>query len=162
MPLSSSIATRLQFQHLGIREITADISPAALRYQVTPGKWSVFENVAHLAAYQPVFIDRLARLEREASPVFDRYIAESDPHFPAYLEKSPDELLACIDSDRALIRSTLDSPGEIFLEKTGSHSMYGLLTVPQWTEFFLLHEAHHLFTIFRLVQGLKERHPPIE
>jgi uncharacterized damage-inducible protein DinB len=162
MPLSSSIAARLQFQHLSIREITADISPEALRHPVNPGKWSAFENVAHLAAYQPVFIDRLERLGRDASPAFGRYVAEDDPLFHRYLANSPAELFALVDSDRALIRSTLDSGGETLLERTGSHPLYGLLTVRQWTEFFLLHEAHHLFTIFRLVQGLRRGTPPIE
>jgi hypothetical protein len=162
MPLSSSIAARLQFQHLSIREITADISPEALRHPVNPGKWSAFENVAHLAAYQPVFIDRLERLGRDASPAFGRYVAEDDPVFHRCLANSPAELFALVDSDRALIRSTLDSGGETLLERTGSHPLYGLLTVRQWTEFFLLHEAHHLFTIFRLVQGLRRGTPPIE
>lgn len=162
MPLSSSIAARLQFQHLSIREITADISPEALRHPVNPGKWSAFENVAHLAAYQPVFIDRLERLGRDASPAFGRYVAEDDPLFHRCLANSPAELFALIDSDRALIRATLDSGGETLLERTGSHPLYGLLTVRQWTEFFLLHEAHHLFTIFRLVQGLRRGTPPIE
>lgn len=167
MPLSSSIAARLQFQHLSIREITAGISPEVLRHPVNPGKWSAFENVAHLAAYQPVFIDRLERLGREASPAFGRYVADNDPQFHSSLAKSPAELFDIIDSDRALIRSTLlhsplDSGGETFLERTGSHPLYGLLTVPQWTEFFLLHEAHHLFTIFRLVQELRRGTPPIE
>ena len=162
MPLSSSIAARLQFQHLSIREITAGISPEALRHPINPGKWSAFENVAHLAAYQPVFIDRLERLGREASPAFGRYVADNDPQFHRCLTKSPDELFACIDNDRALIRSSLDTGGEGFLEKTGTHPLFGLLKVPQWTEFFLLHEAHHLFTIFRLVQELRRGTPPIE
>jgi hypothetical protein len=162
MPLSSSIAARLQFQHLSIREITADISPEALRHPVNPGKWSAFENVAHLAAYQPVFIDRLERLGRDASPAFGRYVAEDDPLFHRCLANSPAELFALVDGDRALIRSTLDSGGETLLERTGSHPLYGRLTVRQWTEFFLLHEAHHLFTIFRLVQGLRRGTPPIE
>jgi hypothetical protein len=169
MPLSSSIATRLQFQHGSIREITAGISPEALRHPVIPGKWSAFENVAHLAAYQPVFIDRLERLGREGSPAFGRYVAEDDPLFHRCLAKSPAELFALVDSDRALIcstllhspsnHSTLDSRGETFLERTGSHPLFGLLTVRQWTEFFLLHEAHHLFTIFRLVQSLRSGTP---
>jgi len=36
---------------------------------------------------------------------------------------------------------------------TGSHPKFGVMTIPGWTEFFLLHEAHHLFTIFRLAKG---------
>jgi hypothetical protein len=31
------------------------------------------------------------------------------------------------------------------------HKKYGALTIMEWTEFFLLHEAHHIFTIFQLM-----------
>jgi hypothetical protein len=41
--------------------------------------------------------------------------------------------------------------GELLL--TGTHPKFGVLTIPGWTEFFLLHEAHHLFTIFRLAKS---------
>ena len=33
----------------------------------------------------------------------------------------------------------------------GHHPKYGALTLVEWTEFFLLHEAHHLFTLFKLL-----------
>lgn len=36
------------------------------------------------------------------------------------------------------------------LDRTGVHKKYGDLNIVQWIEFFLLHEAHHLFTIFQL------------
>ena len=40
------------------------------------------------------------------------------------------------------------TPAELL--KTGVHKKYGVLTITEWTEFFLLHEAHHIFTIFQL------------
>jgi hypothetical protein len=36
----------------------------------------------------------------------------------------------------------------------GTHPKYGTLMITEWTEFFLLHEAHHLFTLFRLSKAL--------
>jgi hypothetical protein len=155
MPLSSSMAARLQLQHRTIRELAGDLPDSSLRHPVHPGKWSAFENIAHLAAYQPVFIDRLERIGREPSPAFERYVAENDPRFPQYLERSPAELFENIDGDRARILSLLDTGGESLLGKTGLHPKFGWLTVKEWTEFFLLHEAHHLYTLFILVCDLR-------
>lgn len=151
MALSSSIATRLQYQHLTIREVIGESTDDILRRTVIPGKWSVHSNIAHLAAYQPVFIERLQRISREPSPAFGRYVAEEDPLFPGYLERPTASLLDQIDADRAEIISRLVGADDSFPSRTGLHPRFGLLTVVDWTEFFLLHEAHHLYTIYALV-----------
>jgi hypothetical protein len=156
MPLSSSIACRLQFQHLSIREIIRGLSDDDLRRVVNPGKWNAHAHIAHLAAYQPVFISRLERISLQPVPAFGRYVAEEDPLFPGYLERSVKSLLEQIDTDRARILSFLDRSGEPFFGKTASHPRFGLLTVVDWTEFFLLHEAHHLYTLFALVRSPKQ------
>jgi hypothetical protein len=153
MPLSSSIAARLQHQHESIREITGGLPDNVLRREVNPGKWSAHANIAHLAAYQPVFLTRLERISREPSPAFDRYVAENDPLFPGYLDRSPASLLDQIDADRARIIVLLGAGGESLLAKTASHPRFGPLTTKDWTEFFLLHEAHHLYTIYALVHS---------
>jgi hypothetical protein len=153
MPLSSSIATRLQHQHHTISEIIGELPDSTLRRTVQPGKWSAFENIAHLAAYQPVFIARLERISREPSPLFGRYVAEEDPLFPGYLEHSTATLLEQIGADRSRIIAYLQDGGETLLAKTATHPRFGLLTTKDWTEFFLLHEAHHLYTLYALVHS---------
>jgi len=150
------MSARLMTQHGTIRDLTAALPVKILQRRILPDKWSVLENIAHLAAYQPVFITRLERISREQSPAFERYVAEQDPVFPSYLEKSYEELLGDIDDGRAVILSRIEKGGEVLLTKTGIHPRYGLLTGREWTEFFLLHEAHHLFTIFMLVQDLRK------
>jgi hypothetical protein len=151
MPLSSSIAARLQLQHHTIRELVTGLPDEMLHQPVVPGKWSAHANIAHLAAYQPVFITRLERINYESSPTFGRYIAEEDPLFPACLERDVASLLDQIDTDRTRILAIFSDRGETFLTRTGLHPRFGLLTVTDWTEFFLLHEAHHLYTLFALV-----------
>lgn len=153
MPLSSSIASRLQYQHQAIREIVAGLPEDFLRQAIIPGKWSAHANIAHLAAYQPVFIDRLERISREPSPAFGRYVAEEDPLFTGCLARPVSYLLDQIDTDRETILAICGGQGEDFLAKTASHPKFGLLTVVGWMEFFVLHEAHHLFTIFSLVHS---------
>jgi hypothetical protein len=151
MPLSASVLARLQHQHQTITDIIGDLPEKDLRQRINPDKWSAFENIAHLAAYQPVFIGRLHRLQEEETPTFDRYVAEQDPLFPPYLERSLDQLLVDIKQQRSRILAELTGMNETTLAKKGLHPRYGLFTIPQWSEFFLLHEAHHLYTIFILV-----------
>jgi hypothetical protein len=155
MPLSTSIAARLQYQHHTIREVVGDWPESVLRREVNPGKWSVHSNIAHLAAYQPAFLERLDRIARESSPVFKRYVAEEDPLFSRYLERSVAALLEQIDTDRIRIRSLLMDADEIYFDRTAFHPRFGLLTVVDWTEFFLLHEAHHLYTLYALVHPIQ-------
>jgi hypothetical protein len=155
MPLSSSIAARLQYQHHTIREIAGDRPESVLRREVNPGKWSAHANIAHLAAYQPAFLDRLDRIARESSPIFNRYVAEEDPLFSRYLERSVAALLEQIDADRTRILSLLMDADESYFDRTAAHPRFGLLTVVDWTEFFLLHEAHHLYTLYGLVHSLQ-------
>ena len=156
MPLSSSALTRLQYQHTTIRELIADLTPEQLIHAVQPGKWSAFDNIAHLACYQPVFLLRLERIQSEHSPTFDRYVADNDPLFSDYRDLSPKELIQEIDARRTIICSKLQGMGENQLQRIAVHPRYGSLDVPRWTEFFLLHEAHHLYTIFILVQELRK------
>jgi hypothetical protein len=59
-----------------------------------------------------------------------------------------------LDKDRKAIFQLVCSIPEEKLARTGIHKKYGRLTILQWTEFFLLHEAHHIFTIFKLANGI--------
>ena len=152
MPLSTSILARLQYQHQTIRELIGSLPEDTLQQRTNPDKWSAFENIAHLAAYQPVFIGRLERMRNEPSPEFERYVAGKDPLFPAYLERSLSDLLAEIEEKRSIIFSELTGMNEETLRKAGLHPSYGLFTIGQWAEVFLLHEAHHLYVIFQQVQ----------
>jgi hypothetical protein len=69
--------------------------------------------------------------------------------------KSPEELNHSMAAHGHAIAVALSGLGESNLKRTGLHPRYGVLTIPQWTEFFLLHEAHHLFSLFMLLQELR-------
>jgi hypothetical protein len=151
MSLSASTRARLQYQHETIYTLIAGFTEEQIRLRNIPDKWSVFENIAHLAAYQPVFINRIDRIKREQDPAFDRYAAQEDPLFPAYLDKPLEELIRIMIMDRSTINRKLAGLEDAILLRTGLHPKFGLLTLEQWIEFFLLHEAHHLFTMFKSV-----------
>jgi len=126
-----------------------------LRYPVNPGKWSVFENLAHLVTYQLVFLERIARIQQEQQPQFGRYVADNDPAFAPTVEQSLPTLLGRLVHDREQIIQILENMGAKDMVRTGIHPKYGNMDIPQWTEFFLLHESHHLFTIFMLMAELR-------
>lgn len=156
MSLSPSILARLHYQHQTIGELISGLPEEVIRRRVNPDKWSALENIAHLAAYQPVFIRRLERMQEEEAPAFDRYVAEQDPHFPEYVAKTLPVLLQDIETQRAVICTKLEGMNDAQLNRKGLHARYGLFAVSQWTDFFLLHEAHHLYTIFMIAQELRK------
>ncbi len=149
--LYRSLSERLENQHETLQHLVDAATGHRLTYHPAPGKWSAKDNIAHPAAYQPVFTGRIHSILEENSPVFGGYVADTDPGFEAIRSHSVSELIRMLHADRAVIYSLLTGLPPARLARTGIHPKFGTLTVVQWTEFFLLHEAHHLFTIFRLV-----------
>lgn len=98
-------------------------------------------------------------MQEENNPFFPRYVAESDPAFPGYAQQSLAELLGQMLADRKRLFDLLDGMDEAALQRTGLHARYGQFPLSQWTEFFLLHESHHLYTIFMMVQELRKDLP---
>jgi hypothetical protein len=37
--------------------------------------------------------------------------------------------------------------------RTGVHPKFGAMSLSLWLEFFLVHEAHHLYVVLQLVRG---------
>ena len=152
--LSKSQIARLEHQHDTLAELLKGGSEEVWRRKPVPGKWSVFEQTAHLAAYQPTFYERLQRMAAEESPAFERYVADNDPHFHECCTKPLPWLLEHIQTIRQSINKHLQTLSEKDLQRTGLHPKYGKMTITVWTEFFLLHEAHHLFSIFMLARDM--------
>jgi hypothetical protein len=148
--LSDSIQYRLRFQHQTLFEL---VEGKDLSRRPEPSKWSAFEQLVHLAAYQPVFLKRVQLILNTENPGFERYVAEQDPLFHEYIKKDLTGLLSIVSELRADICSELLGLDPEQLSRTGIHPRYGLMDITGWTEFFLLHEAHHLFAIFSLTRG---------
>lgn len=155
MQMPSSISTRLQYQHKSVMDIIDGLSDEQIRRQIITGKWSIFENIVHLQTYQHTFIKRVQQILGENNPSFERYSAENDFLFLDNCGKSTREVMQDLLSTRKEIASGMLSFQPADLVKTGIHPAFGQMTMIQWLNFFLLHEAHHLFTIFKLVGLLK-------
>ncbi len=156
MQMPSSVSTRLQYQHKSLLDILDGLSDEQIRKQINPGKWSIFENIVHLQTYQHMFISRIRRILEDECPSFSTYTAEADPVFHDFCTKSSREVMQDLLSIRKEFSSGILSFKETDLEREAWHSAYGKMNLVQWLNFFLLHEAHHLFTIFKLGATLKK------
>lgn len=157
MQMSSSLSTRLHYQHKSIINIIEGLSDEQIRRQIINGKWSIFENIVHLQTYQHVFIERIKQLLDGNNPAFERYTAEADPLFLENCTLSSREVLHDLITTRKKMSVEMPKLPETDFEKTAKHPVYGEMNFLEWLEFFLLHEAHHLYTIFRLGATLKQQ-----
>ena len=145
-----SLHDRLKTQHEALERIIALADISRLELHPFEGKWSIRDNIAHLARYQLIFIERIKRILTTDHPHIDRYNAENDPDFENWRRLGIPELSAHLKKEREVIFNLISTLSDHQLGRQGRHTKYGNLTIVQWTEFFLLHEAHHLFTIFQL------------
>jgi len=150
MTLSASILYRLQTQHLSLPTIIKGLNDDRLERNIIPGKWSIRDNIAHLTRYQPIFLGRINTMLSDLEPVFESYRAENDQEFDQWLKKSSAPLMDELNESRNSLVECLTRLNEKELGRCGVHPNFGRMTILDWTEFFLLHESHHLFTIFRL------------
>ena len=157
MPLSPSVLARLKYQHETLNDLIKGLTEDQLKERLNPDKWSAFENIVHLAAYQPTFLQRLQLIASKDTPLFERYIADNDPVFHQYMAYSLKTLLEALSAQRFLINNHITHLSEMTLRREGTHPLYGRFSISQWADFFLLHEAHHLFTIFMLAATIRKR-----
>jgi len=156
MQLPSSVSTRLQYQHKSLLDIIEGLSDEQIRRQINAGKWSIFENIVHLQTYQHMFIRRIRLMLTEDVPVFSPYTAEADPLFHDNCGLPMRDVMQYLFGTRKELSSAILSFKETDFEREARHSTYGKMNVLLWLNFFLLHEAHHLFTIFKLAGELRK------
>ena len=119
-----------------------------------PGKWSAHDNLAHLARYHQIFLDRIARILTEDAPAFDRYRAEDDADWQGWRTLPTSQVLTRLASMRTKLMARLRSLNEGDFERNGIHPKFGAMTLSLWLEFFLVHEAHHLYVVLGLVRKI--------
>ena len=130
------------------------VSVETLNAKPVPGKWSAHEQLAHLARYHQIFLQRIDRILSEQDPEFQRYRAEDDPEWPAWSGLPTAQLLVRISSMRAKLMARLRSLSEVDFERSGVHPKFGAMSLSLWLEFFLVHEAHHLYVVLQLVRKI--------
>jgi hypothetical protein len=144
--IPASLLARLETQLEALGLILARATPAVLDARPGPEEWSARENLAHLARHHAVFLDRLRRLLAEDRPALGRYRAEDDREWVAWAALPQDEILHRLSALRAELVAVVRSLSPAESARTGLHPTFGEMDVAGWLGFFLLHEAHHLYT----------------
>jgi uncharacterized damage-inducible protein DinB len=121
------------------------------------GKWSAHENLAHLARYHEIFLERIDRILKENAPAFPRYRAEEDPKWEAWRGLAYKEVAGELAALREKLIARLKALSDTDYQRTGIHSKFGEMSLALWLEFFLVHEAHHLYAVFQLVRSATPR-----
>lgn len=150
MKIYSSINDRLKNQHLVISELIRTLDDDLINIEPSKGKWSIKDNIAHITLYHLKFLNRLKLIKNEKDSYFNSYIPDEDPEFIKLRTISVQELLNSLNENRKLLVKYINNLDDSELEKTATHQKFGKMNVVQWIEFFLLHEAHHIYTIFKL------------
>jgi len=150
-------ASRLQRCETQLRDFLNEalrgVPPESLSRRAIPDKWSARENLAHLARYHQVFLERIDRILVEQAPAFPRYRAEDDPEWPKWQEIPAPQVLTNLSSLRTRLMARLRSLSDADFQRTGTHPRFGEMSLSLWLEFFLVHEAHHLLTVLQLARS---------
>ena len=153
MPLTPSSATRLAHQLECLPALLEGAAPSALERRTRSGKWSVQENLAHLARHHVVVLERVRKVLAEERPALPRYAAEDDGEWPAWAALPLSEILRRLAALRSELTALVSGLSDAQLARTGVHPTLGEMALPLWIEFFLLHEAHHLYVVMKRARG---------
>ena len=99
-----------------------------------------------------MFLRRIARIRSEDRPLLARYVAEDDPKWPQWAALPVSEVVTRLRALRAEMLELVEHLSDRELSRTALHLRFGEMTLAQWLEFFLLHEAHHLFVVMQRVR----------
>ncbi len=150
MEIYPSIKDRLNSQHLAIKELIKNLDEEIINRRPETGKWSIQENLVHIVSYHQVFLQRMDKIINNDSPYFDRYKSDGDSNFSRLQKLNSEELLNHLEEERKKVTDFIFKLNKSELQKPGTHQKFGVMNVVEWIEFFLLHEAFHIYTIFRI------------
>jgi uncharacterized damage-inducible protein DinB len=156
IPVKNSNLSRLQRCETQLQDFLAvalnGVPAEELTAKTVPDKWSAHEQLAHLARYHQIFLQRIERILAEQAPEFPRYRAEDDTEWAMWQSMPSQQVLVRLSSRRIKLMAQLRSLGEEDFERTGIHPKFGKMSLSLWLEFFLVHEAHHLYVVLQLVK----------
>jgi uncharacterized damage-inducible protein DinB len=151
---NESQLVRLKAQLASVDILFAGASPERIDRRTASGKWSARENLAHIGRYHEIFLERLSRILTETSPQLARYRAEEDPGWQDWASRPFEEIRNQVTALRWKLIDRIAGLQASDYAREGIHSAFGEMSLSLWLEFFLVHEAHHLYVI---LQRIRER-----
>ena len=143
--ISRSLMARLETQLDTLETVLGAADAQLLARRPPSGAWSAHEHLAHLARHHDVFLDRLRRVVSEDSPTLARYRAEDDPEWPSWSALPTADVFLRLRYLRTRLIQWVKNLRAADASREGVHPLFGAQSVSDMLEFFLLHEAHHLY-----------------
>ena len=75
------VINQLQSSEILILSLVKDLTPAQWNFRETPNRWSISENIEHLAIFEPFIIGAITKaLQTHTDPDENRSTTEKEPH----------------------------------------------------------------------------------
>lgn len=156
--LDPGLTARLAHQLSSFRTRFAGADARDLRYAPTPGRWSALLNLAHVGRHHEIMLERLQRMLAEDAPSFPPYREADDAGWAAWESVSAEALWPRLSEARAALETWAAGLTPAQAARSGTHARFGPMDVAGWIEFFLVHEAHHLYVaMLRLAEARAAR-----
>jgi len=128
------------------------------------GKWSTLELVAHLADFEPLFADRMKRVISGDAEIL---IPGDEDKFASslfYQKRNITQELGLIRGIRLQMAGILTKLGPDDWQKTGNHTVKGVVSLEQILEGVNYHIPHHLpfLVAKREALGLPKQFPGMD
>jgi len=148
--MEAPLFARLNIQLAHLFDLTRGMNSEFIHKNHIENKWSIHEHLAHLGRYQEIFLGRIKLILENDNPKIERYKAENDPRFEDWKKLSLKDFRFEMKARRSQLTSTIFGLTIPELNRIGSHPKFRKMNIYEWTEFFMLHESHHAYAIFRI------------
>lgn len=128
-----------------------EVPLAKLRRRPEPDKWSVHEHFCHLAAANPVLLDRIELMLDEAAPRIAACVPDANEEAGAFLGQDLDETIARYRTGRREVVARLRSLTPEEWSRSGVHEEYDHYNIFILARHFALHDMFHGYRIADLL-----------
>jgi uncharacterized damage-inducible protein DinB len=112
-----------------------------------PGKWSAHEHACHLAAVQPIFIQRLERMMQEDHPSIRSYQPDKEHAPDALLAVDLEEALGRLQRERVDMVARLRQLRPADWRRAAEHEEYSQYSVFIMFRHVVMHDMLHAYRI---------------
>lgn len=114
------------------------------------GFWSIAEHVAHLAAVQPMGLDRINRMLKEDHPEFTPFFPDRDETLHSAAVPPMEQLLDHFAQERQTLVERLQTASPTDWGRTAVHPEYKHYSVLIFARHILMHDHWHMYRIEQL------------
>jgi uncharacterized damage-inducible protein DinB len=127
-----------------LEKLLREATPADYDRRPDPERFTLREVVAHLADWEPVWMERLEKIRSEENPILPSYDEGQWAIDHDYARADVAGRLARFREGRARVIRHLEGLSPEQWERTGQHTQWGALTVATLMMLILGHDGYHL------------------